>query len=168
MPELAQQNYLLDIELGCRSGAAYPELWRATRLSQLRETFNAIRVSRNAAVRVVCAYRDPVFNAQLRKDSIARLIAAGRTPEQAEKETGVAKRSQHMEGRALDICPASLPVKASLWTIEHYTEMRRFCAMIGQLYAKGALPFLGGFGTYPRWAHIDTRESATLITWQGS
>jgi len=162
------QNYLADVELACQSGVVYPLEWRETRLPPLRNGFNIVREAHGAAIRVVSAYRDPVYNAQRRADSVRRLIAAGRTPAQAERESGVARKSQHMEGRALDICPASLPAKVSRWTLADYATMRQFIAVIGQLYAQGKLPMLGGFGTYPRWAHLDTRETDTLITWQGA
>lgn len=164
------QNYLHDFELTCKSGKPYPAEWTLTRLPALRDTFNVIRSNYGRAVRALCGYRDPDYNVWLRERSIQALIASGRTRVQAEAESGVAKNSQHIEGRAIDIVPLHLPTRRELWTPSHFVEQDNFHESIETLYKQGKLPYLGGLGKYPRWSHIDTRLSAAggLTRWTHS
>lgn len=124
--------------------------------ARIRDTANIIRGAWGAPLTVLSGYRDPEYNGRLRKASIDRLIAAGRTPEQAELETGVAKESQHMYGTAMDLQPTGEPQAA-----------KQLLALAIRLHSQGKLPYLGGLGGYPSWIHCDCRprNGNTIARW---
>ena len=151
-------NHFTLEEFRCHSGVPYPQNYvdDGTWARNLA-TGNVLREAWGSELTVLSGYRDPWYNARLRKDSIARLVASGRTPAQAERETGVAKTSQHMYGTAADVQPTHDP-KAT--------------AQLGKLFLKlikaDKLPFLGGYRIYPSWIHYDVRPrgpAGGIVSW---
>ncbi len=144
-------------EMRCKSGAAYPaEYVRMGKWAKLQASLDRIREAWGNSLIISSGYREPALNAQLRETSIARLVASGRTQEQAECETGVAKDSKHMYGEAADIHP----VDAS--------QAQRLHSLIIGMVNAGHLGHIGGVGEYPRWVHVDIRErlaGGRLTTW---
>lgn len=150
-------SYFTLEEFRCKSGANYPiEFVQMGRWARLQSSLDRIRDAWGSALTVISGYREPAYNEQLRAASIARLIASGRTPEQAEKETGVAKDSQHMRGIAADIRPSE------------GSRSPQLHAMIMAMVNDGKLPLIGGVGKYPTWVHVDTRPrnaDNSIATW---
>ena len=138
-------KYFRPEEFACHDAARtpYPVEWldRWTRLVGL---LDAIREAWGSGIYVVSGYRTREWN--------DHLIAA----DKARGSHGVASGSQHLAGRAADICPVSGPREA------------------GRLYdviVKLDDPRLGGLALYPRsgWVHVDTyTENGHLRTWAGS
>lgn len=63
--------------------------------------------------------------------------------------------SQHMAGRAADITVAGINAE----TVH---------AAVLAMCKAGKLPLVRGLGHYPTFAHVDIRESATLVQWVGA
>lgn len=114
--------------------ADYPMDWRETRAVVLAETFEAVRVLVGGPLLVLSSYRPHDYNAAI----------------------GGARRSQHLEGRALDLAHP------------HVSAMELAHA-IRRLHKQGGIPHLGGIGQYRRFVHIDTRPHAPgrLVAWTG-
>lgn len=119
-------------ELACKDEARtpYPAEWRAApdRLPRLVEAFEALRALVGAPLVVDSGYRTPAHNA-----SVPR----------------AAKRSQHMEGRALDLVPPDG------WTVARLRE------------AAESIDLITGIGTYATFLHIDVRPGRR-VRWWGS
>ena len=127
--------HLLWTELACHDQwrTPYPLVWRDTRGTELAELFEAFRAWCGG---------DPLI-----------VLSAYRTPEWNRLKKG-AKRSQHIEGRALDLTRHG-------WTAFHlYREARAFAESYPHL--------VGGIGQYPTFVHLDMRETARLVAWQGA
>jgi len=79
-----------------------------------------------------------------------------RTPTYNAKIGGAAK-SQHVEGRALDLMP--------LWKDRHTTAaVKRLWAAASERAAQPSSK-IRGLGFYQWGVHMDTRPSVTLVTW---
>ena len=128
-------NNLTWAELACRDGTPYPiEFIDEGRAVILAALFEAVRtLLGDQPLAVVSAYRTPAWNRRI----------------------GGAPRSQHVEGRALDLHPpAGMTVEA----------------MYRAIYdARETLPGLGGFGRYRTFCHVDTRPRIAhrLVVWNG-
>jgi len=81
--DLMLGKHLSWYELQCKDGTPYPDKWRNNRAIQLAEVFEVIRARWNKPIKVLSAYRTPVWN----------------------KKIGGARNSQHLHGRALDLRP---------------------------------------------------------------
>lgn len=119
-------------ELACKDGTSYPEEWKNNRAVMLSEVFELIRAK----------WRQPII-----------VLSAYRTPEHNRKIGGTAK-SQHMQGRALDLRP---PVGVSL--DEFYKEIRDMANYVTAIK---------GLGRYETFVHIDIRPVNKLVVWQGA
>lgn len=116
--------------------AAYPPENRQVTVLALAATFEDIRVAAgNLPLIVNSAYRTPEYN----------------------RAVGGAKKSQHVQGRALDIRHGKLSAD------ELYTLIR-------QMLRAERLPLLGGVGAYRDFVHIDVRprESGRVAFWSGT
>lgn len=88
-------------ELGCKDGTPYPDTWRGNRAIRLAVEFERIRTHVGAPIVVGSAYRTPAHNAAI----------------------GGAVRSQHVEGRALDLYPPAG------WTMDWFFAVIRSIAL---------------------------------------
>jgi uncharacterized protein YcbK (DUF882 family) len=142
------ENFSVE-EFRCHDGTTYPEEWVDTRLPALLQTLEAIRhAAGDRPVHILCGYRTPAYNQRLRDRGL-----------QGERQaTGVATHSQHMEGRAADICVFGMTA--------HVLH-----AIVMELHEHGGLPELGGVGLYDGmgFVHVDTYRLATgqLRHWTG-
>jgi hypothetical protein len=112
---------------------AYPREWVETRWRPLALMLDRIRDEWGSAIYVTPngGYRSPAHN----------------------RRVDGKRRSQHLEGRAADIRPAS-GAPAALH------------AFILSMYQGGRLPELGGLGKYPLFVHVDTRiVGSRLAQW---
>ena len=109
-------------ELAChdRVRTSYPDAWREDRAVTLARVFEALRAIVGAPLVVLSAYRTPEHNASV----------------------GGAPRSQHVEGRALDLTCATLQPLALYGRARVLAE---------------SLTEIGGLGLYDHFIHIDTR-----------
>ena len=122
-------------ELACKDGTPYPAEW-FDRAAILAGVFEQIRAAcGDKPITIGSAYRTPEHNARV----------------------GGSKRSQHCEGRALDLYPP-----AGMSPLEFYKRVRRI------VLAKGCP--VHGLGRYPRFVHIDIRERADgrVTVWSGT
>ena len=119
-------------ELGCRDGTPYPEKWKPTRAVGLGQVFEDIRAGVGGPIRVSSAYRTRDYNARV----------------------GGSRRSQHVEGRALDL---AVPPKFAL---------AEFFEIVLAVVRRSS-SLLRGLGVYPTFIHIDIRPSRRLVRWQG-
>ncbi|MDR7420008.1 MAG: D-Ala-D-Ala carboxypeptidase family metallohydrolase, partial [Armatimonadota bacterium] len=72
-------------ELACHDGTAYPARWRETRAAALAEAFEAVReLAGGLPLFVTSGYRTAAWNQRI----------------------GGAAKSQHVQGRAVDVVPA--------------------------------------------------------------
>lgn len=118
-------------EFRCHDGTPYPPEWIDERLRPLCAVLETIREACDGRrVTILSGYRTPAYNEGLRD-------ADG-------SGTGVAKRSQHLEGRAADIAVDGLTPS-------------EVCAALRTLLKAGRLPQLGGYGLYTGWVHVDVR-----------
>ncbi len=131
-------RYFTTDEMRCHSGEAYPAIWVPDRLTALFAALDSIRDAWDGPITVVCGYRTAAYNETLARASAARNGGV----------SGVATNSQHVQGRAADIRPAS-PHK-----------------LTRELYDRGIIR-IGGLGLYPGWIHVDVRAGAKLATWGG-
>lgn len=132
MAQDGPSKHLSWLELGCRDGSPYPAEWRGDRAVELARAFERIREICGFPLIVNSAFRTARYN-----DSI-----------------GGAVRSQHVEGRALDICPAR----------EGKRGLQALREAAGQARAEG---LIRGIGIYSGFVHVDTRPGKAA-TWSGS
>jgi|TARA_R110000765_G_scaffold113976_2_gene206545 uncharacterized protein YcbK (DUF882 family) len=106
-------------ELACKDGTPYPLALRATRLRDLVGAFEAIRAGCGGLpIGVNSAYRTPSHN----------------------RKIGGARKSQHLQGRALDLRPPNG------WTVARF-----------HTYIRDHVPAVRGLGRYRSFVHIDVR-----------
>ena len=124
-------------ELACRDGTPYPVIWRASRAVTLAATFEAVRaLLGDHPIVILSGYRTEAYNATLE---------------------GAASKSQHVQGRALDIWHDAL-------------EPVTVFTMLRHAQAQGFLPDLGGLGLYRSFVHVDVRPKPAdghLALWGG-
>lgn len=124
-------------ELSCHDGTLYPADWRLTRAPDLAATFEAVRILLGGSpIVILSGYRTEAYNATLE---------------------GAAAKSQHVQGRALDIWHPSI-------------EPRDIYLTILKAQRIGALPLLGGLGVYRSFVHMDVRPKPPtehLAVWTG-
>lgn len=127
-------------EFACHDGTPYPAEWIPDRLVPLCGVLEVIRAEVGRQVIIVSGYRSPAYNEARRRNS-----------------AGVAKDSQHVEGKAGDIRCPGLPS----------TELHE---AVLRLQRAGKLPALGGVGLYRGWVHVDVRTKPAdghLARWNG-
>jgi uncharacterized protein YcbK (DUF882 family) len=119
-------------ELACNDGTPYPVAWRfdPTRALALAAVFERLRAELNEPLVVLSGYRTPQYNTQI----------------------GGARRSQHLEGRALD-----LTLTRGRFTVNDLWSIARGLTMTE--------PRLRGLGRYTTFVHIDVRPSPRLVVW---
>lgn len=125
-------------ELACHDEARtpYPVEWRADRAVELAALFEAVRaLLGDKPIVILSGYRTQAYNSKLE---------------------GAALKSQHVQGRALDISHPTLAPR------EVYTR-------ILSAQRRGELPTLGGLGLYRTFVHMDTRPkfNGRLARWPG-
>ena len=121
-------------ELACHDAATtpYPHKWRKARLPKLARVFEHFRSEVGQPITIGCAYRTPEHN----------------------KRQGGAKKSQHIEGRALDL------YTPNGWTRKRFHQLAREIAHENQN--------IGAIGYYRWGVHVDTRKRGQkLIAWGG-
>ena len=126
-------------ELACNNGVPYPVRWRHSRAIPLSLVFEAIRQIIGGPIVVDSAYR----------------------PRQYNRDAGGARKSQHIEGRALDL------------RLPKGMRMIDFLAVVLDVARHPPLSLLGsngltGIGVYPNFLHIDIRPSSRLVRWNGA
>jgi len=129
-------------EFHCHDGTLYPPEWIDERLRPLCAALEAIREACGGRpVRILSGYRTATYNEGLRSSD-----GSG---------TGVAKNSQHIQGRAADIA-----VEGMAPSDVHAATLT--------LYGQGKLE-IGGLGLYRGWIHVDVRErvGGHLAQWNG-
>ena len=122
-------------ELACHDAAKtpYPHKWRTSRLPKLVRVFEYFRREVGQSITIGCAYRTPKHN----------------------RQQGGATKSQHIEGRALD-----------LYTPKGWT--RRGFHYIARDLARENTD-IGAIGYYRWGVHVDTRpRGRKLIAWGSS
>jgi uncharacterized protein YcbK (DUF882 family) len=121
--------------LACHDAAAtpYPLAWRTdpTRAVRLAAAFEAVRAALGSPVLVVSGYRTPAHNAAV----------GGRV------------RSQHLEGRAVDVVGVRGVSVADLYAVARAVAVRD--------------RVIRGLGRYPTFVHVDVRPSVRLVEWVG-
>lgn len=129
-------------EFRCAEGTPYPTEWVDDRLMPMCQMLEVIREAWGGPLVVISGYRTAAYNEARRRQS-----------------AGVAKMSQHIQGRAADIAPAGI-VAARVPALHR---------AILSLYGDGKLPALGGLGIYSRWVHVDIRAHGDrLAQWTGT
>jgi uncharacterized protein YcbK (DUF882 family) len=111
----------------------YPAAWRLTRLPPLLTAYELVRGLRDLPVAVLSGYRTKEWNAAV----------------------GGAERSQHVEGRALDLKPPEGVAVQDFW--EDILRIAHRAGITGVGYAP---PSEGGY------VHIDIRPSPRLVQWR--
>lgn len=122
-------------EFACKDGTPYPQEWIESRLQPLAEMLEAIRERAGGAIHIVSGYRSGTYNLRLRKDGL-----------QGERgSTGVAEKSQHVQGRAADIMCFGMTTD-------------NLHSLIVTLWEDGEIPSLGGLAKYSLhgFVHVDT------------
>lgn len=120
-------------ELACNDGTSYPrEFIDDGRVFKLADAFEQIRsLCGGYPIRVLSAYRTPSWN----------------------RKVGGAPKSQHVEGRALDLKPPS-----------HLT-VKQFYDLIRANHKDFGIQ---GMGLYRTFVHIDIRPSTVLVAWSST
>lgn len=121
-------------ELACHDAVRtpYPQDWRLSRAVELADLFERFREWCGGGPLVVLSgFRTPAWNAHI----------------------GGARKSQHVQGRALDLTRPG-------WPIERLHRAARAFAATEE--------GLGGVGYYPGFLHLDTRPGDRLVVWHGS
>lgn len=124
-------------ELACHDGTPYPHHWRDDRAVTLGLTFEHVReLLGGTPILILSGYRTPAYNSRLE---------------------GAALKSQHVEGRAIDICHPQI-------------EPRAVFAAVMAAQRRGELPLLGGVGLYRTFVHLDVRPKAgrRVALWAGA
>lgn len=67
---------------------------------------------------------------------------------------GGARKSQHVQGRAVDL-------QYTGWNMARFHREAK-------AFAVAHPAFVGGLGLYPKFVHLDTRETDRLIVWNGA
>jgi uncharacterized protein YcbK (DUF882 family) len=119
-------------ELACKDGTEYPHMYRqdVTRLVNLVESFEALRSKLdNKPLIILSAYRTPQYN----------------------KKIGGALKSQHTEGRALDIRTPKGMKPRELFDI---------------LVSLSNVTPIRGVGLYRWGCHMDVRPQTRLSLWK--
>ena len=127
-------EHLSWIELACHDSprTQYPKEWRSDRALELAKAFERVRELCGFPLTVNSAYRTPAYN----------------------RSIGGAIKSQHVEGRALDLVPVPCNDKNLMALRVAANAARR----------EG---LLRGIGNYTGFVHIDTRPGIEF-TWRGS
>lgn len=130
-------------EFESHDGVPYPAEWITDRLVPLCAALEGIRAALGGrVVHILSGYRSPAHNEALRNSD-----GSG---------TGVAKNSQHIQGRAADIVVAGMDPAA-------------VHAVALQLATEGRIA-IGGLGRYRGWLHVDVRPRGAdgrLAQWVG-
>ena len=121
-------------ELACKDGTEYPQEWRDTRAVELASAFEAVRAEFGHPLIVLSGYRTEAHN----------------------RKVGGARRSQHVQGRALDLRPATGGIR--------YLRVLAKAALRVIEYQPGIIK---GFAEYPSFIHIDVREGDRVARWSG-
>lgn len=135
-PRRGPSAHLSWAELACHDGTEYPQHWRADRAVTLALTFESIReLLGGTPIVILSGYRTAAYNSRLE---------------------GAASKSQHVEGRALDLCHP-----------QH--EPREMFHAIMDAQRRGELPLLGGVGLYRTFVHVDVRPKSIgrVALWAG-
>jgi uncharacterized protein YcbK (DUF882 family) len=115
-------------ELACKDGTPYPEEWRQSRAVALAHLFEAIRTAcGDVPLTVLSGYRTAAHNRRI----------------------GGAQKSQHVQGRALDLRPPKG------WSVA------KFATLIRDVH------LTGGLGIYETFVHVDVRPNDRLTAWSG-
>ena len=122
-------------EFDCKDGTPYPAEWIEERLKPLANMLEKIREHVGHPITIVCGYRSPVYNEELRKRGL----------EGESGKTGVAEDSQHPKGNAADIKSYGMRTD----------DLHN---MILSMWLGGLLPELGGLALYiwHGFVHVDT------------
>ena len=121
-------------ELACHDGTPYPAEWVVERALPLAEAFEDVRAACGGLpIRVLSAFRTTEHN----------------------RKVGGARTSQHVQGRALDLCP---PGEMSVDAF-HDIILR---------VARTPGSRIRGIGKYRTFVHLDIRPSDRLSRWTGS
>jgi len=125
-------THLTWTELACKDGTPYPAEWRETRAVDLAHAFERVRAACGGhPLTVLSAYRSPAHN----------------------RAIGGAPKSQHVEGRAVDVRPpAGMAVETFAMLIK----------------ANAAAWGIRGVGVYRTFVHLDTRPTTRLVAWGGT
>lgn len=117
-------------ELACKDGTPYPERFiNDGRVFKLAQAFEEIRrLCGDRPITILSAYRTPSWNIKV----------------------GGAVRSQHVQGRALDLLPPG-----TMKPIKFYELIKANHEEFG----------INGIGLYKAFVHIDIRHSDHLIAW---
>ena len=125
-------THILWSELACHDAAKtpYPHKWRKARLPKLARVFENFRSEVGQSLTIGCAYRTPTHN----------------------KQQGGAKKSQHIEGRALDL------YTPKGWKTSAFHALAKYLAHENQN--------IGAIGYYRWGVHVDTRpRGRRLVAW---
>ena len=120
-------------ELQSHDGQDYPDKWRISRALELAAAFERVRYLWGGPLLVSSGYRSPEWN----------------------RAVGGARRSQHLEGRALDIHPPENSPQGNL---------ARLRGIVLEAREQG---YLQGVGFYDGFVHLDVR-GGRKATWYGS
>ena len=137
---LGPSEHLSWSELACHDNARtpYPVEWRADRAVSVADNFEKVRqLLGGVAIVILSGYRTEAYNMTLE---------------------GAASKSQHVQGRALDI-----------WHPNHEPKAIYLALRLAQ--KDGRLPLLGGLGLYRSFVHMDVRPKSPpghLATWAGA
>lgn len=125
-------------ELACHDGTPYPAEWRNDRAAVLALMFEAVRELLGGLPLVILSgYRTAAYNSTLE---------------------GAASKSQHVQGRALDLAHPKRSAR------DVFTAIRA-------AQQRGELPLLGGLGLYKTFVHMDVRPKVPkghLAIWTGT
>jgi hypothetical protein len=99
-----------------------------------------------------------------------RVVSGWRSPEQNARIRGAAQ-SQHMLGRAADICPADVDVgdlRHGVGNVRDQDRMAEFAGFVEKFVDRGDV--VGGLGLYPGWCHVDIRPRVNghVARWYGN
>lgn len=135
--EKGPSSHLLWSELACHDGTPYPDVWRTGRAVQLAAVFEQAReMLGGVPIVILSGYRTEKYNASIE---------------------GSALKSQHVQGRALDIWHPLLSPR------DVFVRLRKESQA-------GRLPLLGGLGLYKTFVHMDVRPKVPanhLAVWGG-
>ncbi len=133
MSSRGPSNHLSWPELACRAGAPYPAKWRGSRARILAVEFERLReLAGGKPIPIGSAYRTESHN----------------------RRVGGARKSQHVQGRALDLLVSG--VRRAILE----------AALFDRLEEPGCR--IRGVGYYPWGIHIDVRPGKRLARWGGS
>jgi uncharacterized protein YcbK (DUF882 family) len=123
-------------EFRCNDGQDVPQRFRG-HTQKLMENLEVLRAElNNRSIRISSGYRSPEYNTQLLEKSIERAKRTG-------NKVGVARKSQHMCGKAADIQVDGVTPSTVYATIERLIAENRMAP--------------GGLFKYPTFVHYDVR-----------